>query len=83
MDRKPILEYPCRWLYKVIGDDQEGLRRAAIEIIGTNPCTISVSSSSRTGQYHCLNIEVEVQNETVRNIIYQAFKSHPQVKLVL
>ena len=83
MNRKPVLEYPCRWLYKVIGDDQEGLRRAATEIIGSQLCTISLSNSSRTGKYHCLDIDVEVMNETDRNTIYQALKNHPQVKLVL
>jgi len=83
MIRKPVLEYPCRWLYKVIGDDREALQRAAVEIIGTQSCAISLSNSSRTGKYHCLNIEVEVMNETERNTIYQALKNHPQIKLVL
>jgi putative lipoic acid-binding regulatory protein len=83
MKRKPVLEYPCRWLYKVIGDDREGLQRAAVEIIGRQSCTISLSNSSRTGKYHCLNIEVEVLSEANRNAIYQALKEHPQVKLVL
>jgi putative lipoic acid-binding regulatory protein len=54
MIRKPILEYPCRWLYKVIGDDREALQRAAQEIIGRQPCAISWSNRSRTGKYHCL-----------------------------
>ena len=83
MNRKPILEYPCRWLYKVIGDDLEALQRAALEIIGSQSCAISRSNSSRTGKYHCLDIEVEFKNETNRNTIYQALKNHPQVKLTL
>ena len=83
MNRKPVLEYPCRWLYKVIGDEREELERAALEIIGNRPCTISLSNSSRTGKYHCLDIEVEVMDDENRNTIYQALKSHPQVKMVL
>jgi len=83
MIRKPVLEYPCRWLYKVIGDDWEALQRAALEIIGSQSHAISLSNSSRTGKYHCLNIEVEVMDETSRNTIYQALKRHPRIKLVL
>ena len=83
MNRKPVLEYPCRWLYKVIGDEREELERAALGIIGNRPCTISLSNSSRTGKYHCLDIEVEVMDDENRNTIYQALKCHPQVKMVL
>lgn len=83
MDRKPVVEYPCRWLYKVIGDDLAGLQRAATEIIGNQPSTTSLSNSSKTGKYHCLDIAVKVLNETNRDAIYRALKSHPQIKLVL
>jgi len=83
MNRKPILAYPCPWLYKIIGYNQEELQQAAAAIIGRRPCTISRSNSSKTGKYHCLNIEVEVTSEKNRNAIYQAFKQHPQVKMVL
>jgi hypothetical protein len=83
MNRKPVLEYPCQWLYKIIGDNQEELQQAAAAIIGRQSCTISPSNSSKTGKYHCLNIEVEVIDETNRNAIYQAFKHHPQIKMVL
>jgi putative lipoic acid-binding regulatory protein len=83
MNRKPILEYPCPWLYKIIGDNQEELQQAARSIIDRQPCTISLSNSSKTGKYHCLNIEVEVIDESNRNAIYQAFKQHPRVKIVL
>jgi len=83
MNRKPVLEYPCQWLYKIIGDNQEELQQAAAAIIGRQPCTISLSNRSKTGKYHCLNIEVEVIDESNRNAIYHAFKKHPQVKMVL
>jgi putative lipoic acid-binding regulatory protein len=83
MNRKPVLAYPCPWLYKIIGYNQEEMERAAATIIGGRPCTVSLSRSSRTGKYHCLNIEVEVIDEADRNAIYRAFKLHPHVKMVL
>ena len=77
------MEYPCRWLYKVIGTDREKLRRALVEIIDLDTCDISYSSSSRTGKYHSFNLEVTVRSEEERNAIYLTLKAHPQVKIVL
>jgi len=75
--------YPCQWLYKVIGVDQEQLRRVLLEIARDSVCTISSSYSSRGLKYHCLNLEVTVQSEEQRNAIFAALKAHPQVKMVL
>jgi len=88
MDRKDNMckaqvEYPCQWLYKVIGFDQEKLHQALLEIISNSSSEISLSNSSRTGKYHCLNCEVTVQSEEERNSIYLALKAHPLVKIVL
>jgi uncharacterized protein len=80
---KARLHYPCLWLYKVIGMDREKLHQALEEIVDVNSCTISLSNSSRTGKYHCLNLEITVMNEEERNNLYLALKGHPQVKIVL
>jgi uncharacterized protein len=77
------IEYPCLWLYKVIGEDREKLYQALEEIAARDSCAISHSNSSRTGKYHCLNLEITVMNEEERNRIYLALKGHPQVKIVL
>jgi len=80
---KAQIEYPCQWLYKVIGEDRELLLQAFAEILDQQPRTISHSNSSSTGRYHCLNLEVTVQSEDERNTIYLALKKHAQVKIVL
>ena len=77
------LVYPCEWLYKVIGSDKEQLHQAITHVIKDSSCSITPSNSSKTGKYHCLNLEITVQNEEERNLIYEALKEHPQVKLVL
>jgi len=77
------INYPCKWLYKVIGFDRKKLHQALLEIVSDDSCDISFSNSSRTGKYHCLNLEVTVQSEEIRNSIYMALKAHPQVKIVL
>ena len=77
------LVYPCEWLYKVIGPDREQLHQAITHVIKESSCSITPSNSSKTGKYHCLNLEITVQNEEERNLIYEALKEHPDVKVVL
>ena len=69
---KAIIEYPCQWLYKVIGTDREKLQQAIMETIGTTPCEISLSNTSSSGKYLSLNVEITVQDEEERNAIYPA-----------
>ena len=80
---KAKLNYPCQWLYKVIGTDNEQLRQAIMGIIKNTPCEINFSNSSSSGKYLCLNLEITVQSEEERNSIYLDLKSHPHVKIVL
>lgn len=80
---KPEIEYPCLWLYKVVGKDQESLRDAIIAACTPVPVRISPSRSSSQGTYWSLNAELEVKDEDMRLSIYQSLTSHPAVKLVL
>jgi len=80
---KVVLEYPCPWVYKLIGPDVARLHAAVAEIGQERACTVTPSSSSRTGKYHCLDVEIVVAGETERNELYLAFKGHPAVIMVL
>lgn len=82
-DVKKIVEYPCQWLYKIIGNDENEMRKAVAEIIQDGDCIIIPSNTSRTGKYHSMNVEVSVPDEEHRNVIYQAFKEDPRIKMVL
>jgi len=77
------LEYPCKWLYKVIGMDNDQLRAAIMQIVNHRSCEISFSNTSSSGKYICLNLEITVQDEEERNGLYLDLKSHPHVKIVL
>ena len=77
------LEYPCPWIYKIIGTDQEAMRRAVHEIITDRSCSITLSHSSETAKYHCLNVEVTVESESHRQVIYESLRSHRAIKIIL
>lgn len=81
--RKVQLEYPCLWVYKIIGTDADEMRCAVAEIIRDRAYKISHSRSSTAAKYHCLNIELSVESESHRTSLYEALKAHRAVKLVL
>jgi hypothetical protein len=81
--RKPEIDYPCSWGYKVIGTSVSLLRSAIAEVIQERPHTVTPSHSSISGKYHCLNVELVVPSEECRLEIYEALRKHPAVKIVL
>ena len=77
------LEYPCPWVYKLIGPDADEMELAVAEIIRDRAYKVSPSHSSKTAKYHCLNVELSVESEAQRTALYEALKAHLAVKLVL
>ncbi|HOO91090.1 MAG TPA: DUF493 domain-containing protein [Syntrophales bacterium] len=80
---KPIIEYPCRWTYTVIGSDSNELERVIEEIVGGRDYTVAPSHTSKKGTYCSLNLEVLVDDEGCRTGIYETLRKHPAVKIVL
>lgn len=81
-DQKVSIDYPCLWLYKVIGSDEAKMRAAIADVI-TGAWEITASRSSATGKYLTLNVAVQVENEQRRIAIYEALRKEPSVKMVL
>jgi uncharacterized protein len=80
---KPQIDYPCFWVYKVIGHDLEGLQGAIAEVLEGSEHTVTYSRSSRSGAYHCLNVEMTVESEPVRLDLYERLRRHPSVIMVM
>jgi len=76
------VDYPCEWLYKVIGSDKESVHNAVAGIIQDREYRINESNTSRTGKYLSFNVTVMVSDEAYRNNIYQALKGHDDIKFV-
>lgn len=81
--RELKMDYPCKWLYKVIGANQQEIRQAIQEVGQKEKYKITNSNRSKGGKYFCLNMEMTVSSEEQRNEIYQALKNHSLVKMVL
>lgn len=81
--QKPHLDYPCLWIYKVIGTNENSMKSAVGEIIRDREFRISLSRQSETAKYVSLNVELTVETEAHRKALYDALKTHRAIKLVL
>jgi uncharacterized protein len=81
--KKPKIEYPCLWLYKVIGKDSESIQKAIMTACIPYPVKITPSHASSQGRYRSFNAELEVKDEQMRLAIYQSLTKNPAIKLVL
>jgi putative lipoic acid-binding regulatory protein len=80
---KPEISYPCRWVYKVIGRDLGLLRGVVAEVLSGQTHSAVPSRSSKGGAYHCLNVELTVENEPDRLGFYEKLRRHPAVIMVM
>lgn len=80
---QPEIDYPCTWVYKVIGEDCTLLKDVIISACAPAEVVISHSQTSSKGKYHSLNAELIVTSEEIRLSIYETLKSAPAVKIVL
>ncbi len=82
-DKRPEIEYPCNWDYKVIGTDVAEMVKAIEEAVGSLEYEITPSNISKKGNYFSLNLTVFVPSEVVRDIIFQKVSASMFVKIVI
>jgi uncharacterized protein len=82
-ERKPKIDYPCPWLFKVIGVNREAMVAAIAEVLGERQHLLSYSNTSSSGKYHSFNLEVVVESENHRDKLYHTLAACTVVKTVL
>ena len=81
--RKPEINYPCEWEYKVIGTDQARLEEIIRSACKPAVPEIILSNISSSGRYYSLNATLEVKDEAMRLEIFNQLQDHPEVKMVI
>ncbi|TLD84082.1 DUF493 domain-containing protein [Helicobacter sp. MIT 11-5569] len=76
------IQYPCIWHYRIIGFDKDTLRLAALENINKEFIHTPGKESSG-GKYHSINLEIEVESQEERDLIFQALQKDSRIKFVL
>lgn len=82
-DDRPQIDYPCKWEYRLIGFNEDLLRGAIEEIMGSAGHLVSFSNRSRSGKFVSLSVELRVEDESTRLALFEQFHSHPDVMMVL
>ncbi len=84
LDDKGKVQYPCVWLYKVIGLEREKVEKALQDILDArDDIKINFSNISKKGNYLAFNVEIKVENEQQRDLIYTKLKKHHDIKAML
>ena len=81
--RKPEINYPCTWEYKVIGEDQEAITGVIVEACAPVKPVITLSNISSSGKYYSLNATLMVENEETRLEIFVNIQKSSAVKMVI
>ena len=81
--KKPEINYPAKWDYKIIGSSVENMLKAVEETVVGLDYQVTPSKISKNEKYFSLNVAVVVPSEISRDIIFQNFSSHPDIKVVI
>lgn len=81
--KKPDIDYPCIWEYRVIGSNEKRLREVIYEACAPAVPSISLANVSSRGTYFSLNASLEVADEEMRLRIFDYLKNSPDVKVVI
>lgn len=81
--RRPEIHYPCTWSYRIIGQDEQRLRAAAVGIVGDADYTLALALESSGGKYRSMQLEVLVRDEEHRLALFAALGKHPDVRFVI
>lgn len=81
--KKPEIEYPCDWHYKIIGSDVDEMIIAIEQTVVGMEYKITSSNVSSKGKYFSLNLQVFVSSEAIRDIIFEKLNTSEYIKMVL
>lgn len=81
--KKPDIDYPCYWHYKVIGTDVDEMLKVIEDAVEGLDYKIASSNVSSKGNYFSVSLKVYVTSEVIRDIIFAKIKASEFVKMVL
>jgi len=87
MSEETLLEFPCEFPIKVMGETREGFAEAIVEVVKAHAPEFDGSRvdmrPSSTGKYLSLTCTVIATSKPQLDDLYRALTAHPMVKVVL
>ncbi len=81
--RKPEINYPCRWQFRLIGEERTAMVEAIATVAGIPAAEITEANVSSGGRYLSLKIELVVHDDDERLDLYRMLAAHPAIRMVL
>ncbi len=81
--RKPIVSFPCRWKFTLIGKDPIAVQEAVELIVEKYNYELLPSRSSKKGKYYSFHLEVDTPTEEVKENILRELESSKSILLVI
>lgn len=86
-DRKDIMEFPCRFPLKIMGERHEAFTATIIEVVRQHAPGLAegdvIARESSGGRYTSLTVTVTAESREQLDRIYLALTGHAMVKVVL
>jgi putative lipoic acid-binding regulatory protein len=80
--KEQIIDYPCKWPYKVIGSDQALIENGISAELNHMQFEMSVSNQSKKGKYVSFHVEAYVNDDNERIDVFNILKNIPTVRIV-
>jgi putative lipoic acid-binding regulatory protein len=82
-NKKPIINYPCEWGYKIIGNDKDKLEAVVLEVMGNRSHKQKGGNRSSKGKFYSLSTSCQVESQEDRDRLFKAFQEHQEIKMVI
>ena len=82
MQKKSQINYPCKWEYRIIGEEREVIEKQVFDLM-LKPYSLEVKNRSKQGKFISMHLIVEVDSEEDRNQIFRKLQQIERVKMVL
>lgn len=82
-DKKLELNYPCDWTYKLVVLNDHHIRNTVEDILNGKKYKLDTSKESKKGKFISYKLDIIVDDEKERIEIYNSFKKHKDIKMVI
>lgn len=86
-DQESLLEFPCAFPLKVMGETQDGFAEEILRVVRQHAPDFDASAmemrASSGGKYLSLTCTVNATSREQLDALYRALTGHPMVKVVL
>jgi putative lipoic acid-binding regulatory protein len=86
-DKKPEIEFPCKYPIKVLGDAHPELNQHVIDVMNRHAPTITETDlnakNSSKGKWQSITVAIIATGKPQLDAIFADLKTSPRVKMVL